>query len=80
MSALKPSLLGGNNLEQERKLGNFAPPACFTGTASRTDPLLEHFGASYWWRTPVALTLLHGTIEMEYRITADVAVHRLDCS
>lgn len=42
--------------------------ALFTNTASQTNTLLEHIWASYWRRTAVALTVLHGTTKMESNV------------
>lgn len=51
----------------------FGPTARFTNTTSWTSTLPECVRASYWWKTPVALTALCRTIEMEY--TASTSFH-----
>lgn len=67
-------LLDANNLEactpvlseRGRNLDNFGTAGCFTDTLSRTGTLPKHVRTSYWRRTPVTLTALQTTVEMEY--------------
>lgn len=68
MCALKTEFRGGYNSERERKRTNFAPTACFTNSAPRTNTFLERVRGSYGQRTPVALTVLHGTTKVKCKI------------
>lgn len=55
MCALEAKFQGRNSSELEIKHDNLGPVACFTNAVSRT------VLASYWRRTHVGLTVLHGT-------------------
>lgn len=51
---------------KKEKLDNLDPTACFTNAVLHTGTVSECVWASYWRRTPVVLTALKETTEMEY--------------
>lgn len=52
-----------SNLEREEGLESFNVAASFKNRQSRCDIVLGRDQASYWRRTPLTLTALHGTTE-----------------
>lgn len=63
---LERKLWGEKSSECERKHNNFAPATCFTNAASLAHTLSECLRASDWRRTPISLTELKRSTEMEY--------------
>lgn len=55
-------------LNKKERLDNLVPTTCFTNAALWARTVLGRVRASYWRRTPVALTALQGTTEMEHSI------------